>query len=735
MKLKVRKFLAIILSLLVVALYSLVPFEVAYADTSTVTPTPTPTPTTSTTNITNSNTTQNTTNTNSNTGNNSINTTPTPTPTANPSPSPTPGSSPADPSPSPAPTPTPAPSGNQNITATNSANVANNVNSNSNSGNNSILASGSATLDATASGSLDSTPSAETNGNKGNGNSNAKSNSINTGNAVSVTNQQNSVNSTSVNSNVFYQTINIYVTQNGDINLSDPLTLATYAVQSHPNDPVVDMSVTNVNNYAYISNDINSNANSGGNAIKNSSGSATIKTGNAYSVVNLLNQVNFTIINSTIHVVTINIFGQLNGNIILPETFTSTNCGCGVNLNASSSAGVINNINSNANSGNNTITASGSANIKTGDTQSSVNIENIVNLNLINSVAESLYINLMGGWNGSFIGWYSFNPSNPSADLVFTNISGTQSANTTNNVNNLATLVNNVNSNANTGGNIINAGSGNINTGTAYSAVSLINFVNSTFINTYGFFGFLNIFGNWNGNIGGQKEFDALNAQTNSNTNNSSSNNSSTNSSNTMEQGGILQVTNSNNTGEYVNPGDTVTFFIDTSNIGTGKVYNAQLQLYLIHNGQNVGGTAFNLGDIEKGQGVNLSTGFVLSKTTPPGYYIARAVVVGKVGPNNAFVTAFADSHFNVSGENSITLTNNSNQQTNSVGTPLVLGTHTPSVILKSSSDDQTPLYELLAVVMAYLTLRSIRERKRLEEIFRSNSFKEKIVALRMFLL
>ena len=763
LRIKIKKTLAIVLTFSMVTLYA-VPVT-AFADNATPSPSPSSSPAPTTT-VQNTATVSNTGSTDSNTGNNNITASPSPSPTSAPStlagsvqdPTPTPSSTPTDqnqvlnspdpttlqsPSPEPS-TPPSATSSGVTVNATNSATITNNTSSTTLTGDNNInLSAGSGQV---ATGSATATPSATENTSNNNSSLDNSSNSssgttIGTGNAVSTTATDNSINTTSVNSKVVNQTINIFVPQNGDINLSDPFTIAANAVQTYPDSPVINVSAVNVNNVAYLDNSLVSYANTGDNSINATGEAALINTGNAYSIVSLVNKVNFTIVNSEIHVVTINLFGQLNGNIILPDMNSSTNCaGCGVNtLNASNSATVSNDVSSTAITGQNNINASGSASITTGDATSAVNTLNLVNTSLVGVNAQVLYINDYGNWNGNFIGWGNAGAQSGGSSLVIYNLgpngSGCASCSGYLNVNNLANVTNNISSLSNTGGNNINAGGGTIFTGNAYSAVSLINFINSTFINSFGFFGFLNIFGNWTGNIGGQSEFAAQNTQ---NTNNVQVASTANSSDNTMQPGGMLSVTQTNNTGAYVLPGDTVTFSINVKNTGTGTVYNSQLMLYLIRNGVSAGGATYNLGDIPAGHGVSISTGLVLSKDTPAGTYIARAFVTGNVGPNNATVTSFSDSSFVVFGSGLVPnakLTENKNNSYNN--TEQVLGAHYPYTINSAgANNDYGPLYALVTVIMAYVALRALRQKDKFIIIFgKKISLEDRMKALKMFLM
>lgn len=697
---RIKKFLAIMLTVSLLFFYTLSPTltmltsamltPTAYAQTVTDTPTPTPDP--------------------------SLTTTVTPTPTPDPSLTPTD-----------TPTPTPGPT-LTTTNASNSADLTNTVGSSSVTGDNSLTASGSGTLDSSPSGTLSS---GKTSGSGGSGGS-----STQTGDATSLVNAQNSVNSTAVNSTVINQTLNIYVTQDGNLNLSDPFAVAASEIPAHPNDPVINVSFTNINNYAYLVNNINSLADTGGNTANQS---ATIATGNAYSVVSLLNQVNFTVLNSQIHIITINIFGTLNGNIILPDVNASTNClGCGVNIMASNSGSLTNNLNSTANTGSNT--ATGSATITSGNSASVANILNLLNTNFFGTNAQVLFINVLGNWLGNFIGWGNLGPQPGVASrssLTFFNLgpAGAVGGNGTNgcsscsggsiNINNFASVLNNINSTANTGGNSL-TGNGSITTGNAFSAISLINFINSNFINSFGYFGFINIFGDWTGNIGGLSNFQALdNSNNDQNTPQTVSN---INTNTPQEQGGQLSVTQTNNVGAFVYPGDTVTFFVKVKNSGTGKVYGAKLNLFLIYEGQIAGGTSFDLHDIPSGSGKEVTTGFVLSKQAPGGVYIARAYVTGHVGPDNHTVSATSDSNFNIFG---YTILGLNNKKTAVLG----VSNKAPHNTASAASEDAFYLTLIILLTAAYVLLRLTRKRKYIYEVISNSSFKEKLVSMRMLVL
>lgn len=620
-------------------------------------------------------------------------------------------------------TPTPTlvePDATANSNSSNSADLNNTIDADATTGDNSIAANSSETSSSSSITSLNS----------------SSSGTIQTGDAISVVNAQNSINTTSIDSSILNQTVNIYVTQDGNLNLSDPFTVASNAIQAHPDEPVVNVSFTNVNNFAYLSTTINSLADTGNNTANQN---AVINTGNAYSVVSLLNQVNFTVINSRIHIVTINIFGKLNGNIILPNLVnTSTNCqNCGITLLTSTSGTLINDINLSANTGQNT--ATGSANIQTGDASSSSSIINLLNTNLLGVNTQMLFINVLGNWIGNFIGWDNLNPAEGNTSLSFYNLGGENNqnaanecflCNNSNNIINFSSISNTINSSANTGANSL-TGNGSITTGDAFSALSLINFINSTFINSTGFFGFVNIFGDWIGDIGGQNEFNEINIQNQNNPNETKTAMPAENINSIKdikEEGGQLEITSSNNVGSFVYPGDTVTFFIKVKNTGRGKVYGAKLDLYLIRNSRITGGTTFNLGDIEAGRSKNLTTGFVLFKNIPEGVYFAKADAYGTVGPDDNQVKSSSQNSFRVFANQFLgakTIDASKHQ-------PAVLGSKFPTKPIVSGASKDYTFYMLLAVIFTYALLRMLRHKRQLKEFLSKNiTAKEKIITIK----
>lgn len=545
---------------------------------------------------------------------------------------------------------------------------------------------------------------------------------IQTGESSSVVVVDNSVNSSSINSKVIYQIINIFNTQSGSLDLATPYTIVNKILNSDKKDEsVINVAVASVDNYALLSNTIVSTANTGGNNLV-TAGNAEINTGNAYSIVSLLNKVNVTLIDSAIHLITINIFGELDGNIILPELAQSIHCASGCGSVAApaitNNATLATTVDSQATSGENTANVKKDAEIATGNSTSVVNVDNLVNTTLSGVAFYNLNIQTFGEWTGQFLGWDIFAPSSERNIIATGATPGDGSSQGDSSVRNTATVSNNILSQATTGENNADAQKVSITTGNSYSSVSVFNIINTTLNNAVGFFSFVNIFGKWTGDIGGESKF----AQPDSGDDASDQGGdqggivtttvNENNGQSQREEGGKLDITQTNNVGEYVLPGDTVTFFITVKNTGTGRVYDSKLRLFLLKDGIDVGGTIFNLGEIPGGRGAKITTGLVLSKNAESGEYIARAKVIGNVGNEDNQVSAVSDSSFIIKGLGIMAY--NAPEQEVPILAPAILGAKN-NITLPAKKTSSQLLYLLsLLSVGAYLEIVMIRRRKQI---------------------
>lgn len=542
---------------------------------------------------------------------------PTPDPTPSPDPTPEPSVEPestalADPSPTPEPCSVDCDDEPIDLTVnqTNDADVSNNVQSQAETGNTNVNSGGPAST-------------AET------GDANAE---------VTVINM---ANTNSANSQTDFQVENVLGDQTGDINLVDASAQA----------PDPSLLLINQQNTATVTNFILVYANSGWNVFNGLAGD--VQTGTAYATVNVINFINANLANSQISFAIINIFGTLDGNIVLPDpSQLAVILGGNSNINQQNNAVVQNSVSQLATTGDNTLVGDGT--VQSGDAVNTANVYNNINSNLLGSAFYHLIINNFGNWNGIFAGWGNLGAQDAHDGTMFFDIenlfplSHAANGGETDQAND-ASITNTIIAQSSTGNNTVN-GSGNIKSGNAYTTVNLLNFINSNWASSRGFFGLVNILGTLNGNIGGKTQIDALAALSNP----APSAVQDPQNVPTVEvhgSGGQLTSTMETNVGTHVNPGDTVMFFIKVLNPGTGPVYNAKLTFNLNDsNGQLANVQTYNLGTIAPGAKRTISFGLALADNVPGGTYIGLSQAVGTTGPDDSQLTSANDTQFNVSG-------------------------------------------------------------------------------------
>ncbi len=302
-------------------------------------------------------------------------------------------------------------------------------------------------------------------------------------------------------------------------------------------------------------------------------------------------------------------------------------------------------------------------------------------------------------------------------------------------IDNQACVINNLSSTANTGNNSVSGGEATIETGNAYSLVSLINFVNTSIIRSFGFLGFINIFGFLNGDVGGASLFAAQDepaVETTSEPEESGPD--------VRQEGGLLEISLSHNVGTHVLPGDTITFFVTVKNPGTGRVYDAKVRLGLIKDGFDMGGGTFDLGDIDAGKGFKLTTGLVLSQDSPPGEYLSQAIATGYVGPADQLISASAESPFLIVAANPFPLGSEMTKEVQAAPAGEALGAVAPPT---GMTQEQKLWLLLFGTSAAYLSTKGYQRRRELAGVLtagrgfigsRSAAFRSFLVSLASFL-
>ncbi len=369
---------------------------------------------------------------------------------------------------------------------------------------------------------------------------------IETGDVNVYANVLNIVNTNNINSEIVQITEN-FNNLSADILMNQPETTPTQMshdlvaglCQNIHCQSLTTFKLTNSNN-ATVNNDIDLAGNSGGNSISGAGENSAIRTGTVNALVNIINIVNNNVINSRWTIATFNIFGDWEGDLVLPselyfDQYTTVGADTGVtehnmnkivlNVNNNNQAAISNNVNANANSGGNT--AKGAilqdASTETGDSESLTNVKNMANVSLVNSSWFLNIVNTLGSWTGNV---YSL-PENMDFEqtplgMTFFSASGAdenalqefhdavgglaQGDEVTIEIenNNKAVINNNVDVQANSGGNEIDGGdlqNTRIITGYSRALANILNFANINLINSNLNVGLTNIFGSWNGNI------------------------------------------------------------------------------------------------------------------------------------------------------------------------------------------------------------------------------------------
>jgi hypothetical protein len=304
------------------------------------------------------------------------------------------------------------------------------------------------------------------------------------------------------------------------------------------------------NNDAKVASDLVLDAGTGHNTASKNTGDGSVTTGDVNVVANVINLVNTT---ADVIVATINIFGNLVGDIILSPLAGCGNCDGGTDNSAGNSqtgtdsvntasvgvtrvakvqqnneANINNSMVINANTGGNSADKNtGDSSISTGEINVHAQEMTVANQNVIGNGDDTWWVvivNEAGKWVGKVLGAdingnvvvvdtipldQSVGDGGLSAD---NNKTGVDSVNTAsmeqnNNTeivqNNMAEVSNNIVINADTGHNQAdkNTGNGMIKTGDVNVYSNVINYVNNNLLGGKVVVAFINVFGSWVGNL------------------------------------------------------------------------------------------------------------------------------------------------------------------------------------------------------------------------------------------
>lgn len=315
-------------------------------------------------------------------------------------------------------------------------------------------------------------------------------------------------------------TANIPNSVTGDLYI-DPGSIAQNQGASSNNPLQGSQSVT-VNNQTngQINNDVLLNATSGDAAVVANTTGGSATSGDAAAMANIVNIMNSSVAAGQSFVGTINIQGDLVGNILLPEGFldslvASNNNNSSTNtdstLTNTNNQSINNNVSASATSGAADVTRNTTAGDATsGSATNTLTVLNLTGSNVIGNNALLVFVNVGGTWMGLIVNA----PGSNSAMLgggISQNTSSspalvpTATESTIENTNNMG-ITNNITVGAQTGDATVsnNTTGGDATSGDASTSVNIANIVDSQ-MSFAGWFGvlFINILGNWQGNFGG----------------------------------------------------------------------------------------------------------------------------------------------------------------------------------------------------------------------------------------
>lgn len=281
----------------------------------------------------------------------------------------------------------------------------------------------------------------------------------------------------------------------------------------------------NVTQNGSITNDVDLDAISGNATVSENTKAGDATSGNAYAMANIVNAINTAIASDTSFLGMINIFGNLNGDILLPQNLlnallasngsTTLDQTTNLDVDATSTQSIANNVTATAGSGNATVdnnTKAGSA--TTGDAETNVTLLNLTGRQIIGERALLVFVNVLGSW----IGMIMDAPQGTNSAALGGGISQNQTKLTSTtdaslDIDETNRIVNNVDVNAQSGDATVttNTEAGNATSGNAKAGVNIANIIESDLALT-DWFGilFINVLGSWNGSFGVNTEAGTL---------------------------------------------------------------------------------------------------------------------------------------------------------------------------------------------------------------------------------
>lgn len=304
---------------------------------------------------------------------------------------------------------------------------------------------------------------------------------------------------------------NIFGDAVGDI-LLDPNTLSGTSTGNNNSRDDMDVNIASNNS---IKNDISLVAQSGNATVSSNTAAGDATSGSANALANVVNMINSIIGSGRSFFGLINIHGNLDGDILMPESFLANLLASNAprasidtaklkenDISLTDTQSITNNTALSAQSGQASVTKNTAAgNAITGDTNTNLTIFNLTGKNIVGSDSLLVFVNVLGEWIGMIV-----NTPEGTTTAALGDSSATATDNNTSlTSDNTGKISNNI-SLASTSGDATvhkNTAAGNATTGSATASANLVNITNST-LNLSNWFGilFINVFGSWHGSFG-----------------------------------------------------------------------------------------------------------------------------------------------------------------------------------------------------------------------------------------
>ncbi len=290
----------------------------------------------------------------------------------------------------------------------------------------------------------------------------------------------------------------IYGDVTGDITINPQLP----PYNSQPSDLQINSSSS-----SSIDNTLEVDAVSGDAKVAYNTNAGDASSGDASVAINLINAVNSSISSGSTFIGVINIFGSLNGDILLSQDvmnalLTSASHSTAISGTTDSNISIDNDIQASAVSGDASVIGNTSAGDATsGIAQTSITIVNLTGRQIIGSNALLVFVNVLGNWVGMIVDA----PSGSTSSVIAGGASNTESADSTVNSSENLGITNSIRATATSGDALVlfNTLAGSATSGDASVALNILNIVNSQ-LHMSDWLGvlFINVFGNWFGSFG-----------------------------------------------------------------------------------------------------------------------------------------------------------------------------------------------------------------------------------------